>query len=222
MATVLIIGASRGIGHEFARQYFAAGWRVLATARHIDDVTSLASLGYTALQVDVNNAEDCQGLIDELQGQALDLLILNAGVLGDRSDALDAPSQASFDAVMHTNVLAAMRILPAMLPLVDAAAGKLAVLSSRMGSIALRENSGSWLYRASKAALNSVLKDISLSTKKSVCVAFHPGWVRTDMGGRHADLSAEESVTQMRATLDQLSRQDNGSFLNFNGRKLDW
>ncbi len=123
---------------------------------------------------------------------------------------------------MQTNVLAAMRILPILLPMVDAAQGKLAVLSSRMGSIGLRESNASWLYRASKAAVNSVLKDVSLSAEKAVCVAFHPGWVRTDMGGANADLSPEQSVAGMRASLARFTRDDNGQFFNYDGAKLSW
>ena len=227
MATALIIGASRGIGFEFARQYRAAGWRVIATARKAEDLHKLAALGCTALMLDVTNINDCAALpahLDELGEQKLNLAIFNAGVIGGRTNSLDVPEQAIFDNTMHTNVLAAMRILPILLPLVDKAEGKLAVLSSKMGSISLRENSASWLYRASKAALNSVLKDISLNTEKSVCVALHPGWVRTDMGGSNADLSVEQSVSGMRSTLAGLSRNagDNGSFFDFDGSKLNW
>jgi NAD(P)-dependent dehydrogenase (short-subunit alcohol dehydrogenase family) len=222
MATALIIGASRGIGFEFVRQYRQAGWRVIATARKTEDLHKLEAIGCTALMLDVTNLNDCASLPAHLGDEKLNVAIFNAGVLGGRTSSLDAPEQAVFDDTMHTNVLAAMRILPILLPLVDKAEGKLAVLSSKMGSISLRENSASWLYRASKAALNSVLKDISLNTEKSVCVAFHPGWVRTDMGGSNADLSVEQSVTGMCSTLAGLSRKDNGSFFNFDGSKLDW
>jgi NAD(P)-dependent dehydrogenase (short-subunit alcohol dehydrogenase family) len=224
MATALIIGASRGIGFEFARQYRQAGWRVIATARKSEDLRKLEAIGCTALMLDVTNLNDCVGLPAHLGDEKLDVAIFNAGVIGGRNSSLDAPEQAVFDNTMHTNVLAAMRILPILLPLADKAEGKLAVLSSKMGSISLRENSASWLYRASKAALNSVLKDISLNTEKSVCVAFHPGWVRTDMGGSNADLSVEQSVSGMRSTLAGLSRNadDNGSFFNFDGSKLNW
>ena len=222
MPTALIIGASRGIGLEFVRQYKAAGWRVIATARKAEDVGQLQALGCEAHAMDVTQLNDCAALGWQLDDEKLDVAILNAGVIGERSSGLQAPEQSLFDSTMQTNVLAAMRILPILLPMVDAAQGKLAVLSSRMGSIGLRESNASWLYRASKAAVNSVLKDVSLSAEKAACVAFHPGWVRTDMGGANADLSPEQSVAGMRASLARFTLDDNGQFFNYDGAKLSW
>lgn len=222
MPTALIIGASRGIGYEFARQYKAAGWRVIATARTPEGLDNLRSLGCETMPMDVNNLNDCAGLGWRLDDEKIDVAILNAGVMGTRTQGLQAPFQLSFDEVMHTNVLAAMRILPIVLPLVENAAGKLAVLSSRMGSISLRENNASWLYRASKAALNSVLKDVSLSAQKVTCIAFHPGWVQTDMGGAGAEISVEVSVAGMRQVIAESSQSQNGQFLSNDGSQLDW
>jgi NAD(P)-dependent dehydrogenase (short-subunit alcohol dehydrogenase family) len=92
-----------------------------------------------------------------------------------------------------------------------------------MGSIGMRGSTSGWLYRASKAALNSVLKDASLALDgRAVCVAFHPGWVQTDMGGARADLTVERSVEDMRRTLAALADDDNGRFLNHDGGRLDW
>jgi len=129
-----------------------------------------------------------------------------------------------FDQVMHTNVLGAMRLLPLVAPMVCAARGKLAVLSSRMGSIGTRTSSFASLYRASKAALNSVLVDTSIvfGPQGATCVAFHPGWVKTDMGGSGADLTAAQSVTGLRATLERLTIADNGKFLNYDGTPIPW
>jgi NAD(P)-dependent dehydrogenase (short-subunit alcohol dehydrogenase family) len=143
-------------------------------------------------------------------------------VYGPRTTGLQPPTEADFDEVMHTNVLGAMRVLPQV---VDALApgARLAVISSRMGSMALREDNAGWLYRASKAALNSVLKDASLELAgKAICIAFHPGWVRTDMGGTGADLDVGQSVTDMRRTLAGLQPSDNGCFFNHDGTPLAW
>lgn len=223
MPTALIIGASRGIGRELALQYKAEGWRVLATARSADSLAALQAQGCEALPLDVNNLNDCAGLGWRLDDEKIDVAILNAGVYGARTTGLTSPQQDQFDEVMHTNVLAAMRLLPIILPLVENAQGKLAVISSSMGSISLRPNSAGWLYRASKAALNSVLKDVSLSTSKAICVALHPGWVKTEMGGAGADLDIADSVNRIRNVLAGLNPEHNGSFLDAeDGAKLGW
>jgi NAD(P)-dependent dehydrogenase (short-subunit alcohol dehydrogenase family) len=215
---VLIVGASRGIGLEFVRQYRQAGAEVVATARSEAGLADLRALGATALALDV----DSPGAVSWAGAKPFDTAVLVAGVFGPRSSALEPPTAAEFDAVMHTNVLAAMHLLPQMADAL-AAGGRLAAVSSRMGSIGLRTSPGGWLYRASKAALNSVLKDVSLvHAGRAVCVALHPGWVRTDMGGGGADLDVADSVAGMRRTLAALGPADNGGFYNFDGAPLAW
>ena len=222
MPTALIIGASRGIGRELARQYLADGWRVIATARNPDDCASLAAMGAEPHQLDVTSTESIAAIGWKLDDERIDVAILGAGLYGPRHDGF--PTEADFDAVMHTNVLAAMRLLPIVGALVASANGRLAVISSRMGSMGLRHSSTGTLYRASKAALNSVLADTALNfgPQGATCVAFHPGWVKTDMGGDEADLTVEQSVTGMRTALAALSAADNGRFLNYDGTPLPW
>ena len=222
MSTVLIIGASRGIGHEMVRQYRTDSWRVIATARKPDDCEELRRLGAEAHQLDVTNPEAIGGLGWKLDDEKIDHAWLVAGVYGPRHDGF--PTQQEFDAVMHTNVLAAMRLLPIVGPLVANARGKLAVISSRMGSIGERGNASGSLYRASKAALNSVLADTALrfGPQGVTCVSFHPGWVQTDMGGSGATLTVEESVKALRATLAGLDASRNGAFLNYDGKPIAW
>lgn len=219
---VLIVGASRGLGLEFVRQYLADGAQVTATARRPADVAALEAMGARAFALDLCDAASASGLAWRIDGAALDLVILNAGVYGPRSAGLETPTEAEFDTVMHTNLLGAMRVIP---QLVDAMAkgARLAVLSSRMGSIGLRASSAGWLYRASKAALNSVLKDASLLLAgRATCVALHPGWVQTEMGGAQAELSPQRSVADMRRTLAALTPAQTGSFLNHDGQALAW
>ena len=224
MATALIVGASRGIGFELARQYRADGWRVLATVRKQDDGKGLHELGCDILIVDVNNVEHCAALGWQLDDERLDVAILCAGLYGPKTTGLETPSAIDFDTVMHANVLGAMRLLPLLGPLVANAKGRLALLSSMMGSISLRSNPNGWLYRASKAALNSVLADVALTfgPTGAICVALHPGWVRTDMGGSEADLAVGDSAAGIRATLNKLSARDNGKFFDHDGTPLPW
>jgi NAD(P)-dependent dehydrogenase (short-subunit alcohol dehydrogenase family) len=219
---VLVIGASRGIGAEFVRQYLADGARVVATARDGAGLARLGAAGAQPLRLDVADAALASTLGWPIDGERFEIAIVNAGVYGPRTAGLETPSEAEFDHVMHTNVLGAMRVIP---QLVDSLApgARLAVISSRMGAIGTRSSTAGWLYRASKAALNSVLKDTSLALAgRAVCVALHPGWVRTEMGGSGAETDVADSVAGMRAVLRRLTPADNGSFFSHDGTPLAW
>jgi len=222
--TVLIVGASRGIGLEFVRQYAGGGSRVRATHRKPDDAQALRQLGADPIALDVCDEAAVAALAAEFAASALDLAILNAGVYGPRTEAMAAPGAADFDAVFHTNVRAAMGLLPLLAPALIRARGKIAVISSSMGSISRATSNAGWMYRASKAALNSVLKSASLELgpRGVVCMAIDPGWVRTDMGGAHATLEAVESVTAMRRVIDAANDSLNGKFLRYTGEQLAW
>jgi NAD(P)-dependent dehydrogenase (short-subunit alcohol dehydrogenase family) len=222
MPTALIIGASRGIGNEMVRQYRADGWRVIATARKSADCDELKRLGAEAHQADVTQAEAIAGLGWKLDDEKIDAAWLVAGIYGP--DGAGFPTEQEFDDVMHTNVLAAMRLLPIVAPLVTATRGKVAVISSRMGSIGERNSNEGTLYRASKAALNSVLADAALTygPQGATCITFHPGWVQTDMGGAGATLTVQQSVTALRATLAKVQPAQNGAFLNYDGTPIPW
>lgn len=222
MPTALVIGASRGIGLELVRQYLAEGWRVLATARSEADCKRLSEMRAHAYQLDVTSAESIAALGWNLDGENVDAAWLNAGVFGPRHASF--PTQQEFDLVMHTNVLAAMRLLPVIAPLAEATRGKVAVLSSHMGSIGDRSACNATLYRASKAALNSVLADtaVRFGPKGITCLAFHPGWVKTEMGGEGAEIDVGTSVTGLRSTLALQSIAGNGKFLNYDGAPIPW
>lgn len=224
MPTVLVVGASRGLGREFARQYAADGARVIATHRRPEDAAALRALGARPLAVDVLDAAQLAGLGWQLDGEAIDVAILNAGVFGPRSSGLNAPTPADFDLVMRTNVLAPMQLVALLAPQLAATRGKLAVISSRMGSIGLMSSASGWLYRASKAALNNVLRaaSLELGPQGVTCMAFHPGWVKTDMGGATADLAPAESAAAMRRVIAAANASHNGKFLNYTGEQLAW
>jgi NAD(P)-dependent dehydrogenase (short-subunit alcohol dehydrogenase family) len=219
---ILIIGASRGLGLEFVRQYRADGARVTATARDDAGLARLQQLGARALKLDVAQAASVSGLAWLIDGERFDVVVINAGVFGPRTQGLQPPTEADFDLVMRTNVLGPMRLLPQVAEAL-APGARVAVLSSLMGSIAQRGNPSAWLYRASKAAVNSVMKDASLALAgQAAVVSLHPGWVRTDMGGAGADLEADASVAGMRALLAGLTPADSGGFFNHDGQRLPW
>ena len=224
MSTVLVIGASRGIGLEFARQYTADGARVIATVRRAEDTARLRELGAKPLLLDVLDEAAVAQFGAQLHGEKLDVAIYNTGVYGPRTTAIAAPGGLDFDSVMHTNVRAPMQLIPQLVPALAATGGKLALVSSRMGSISLMSSTSGWLYRVSKAAANAALRTASLELGPHgvVCVAFHPGWVRTEMGGASADIDAATSVAGMRRVLATANASQNGKFLNFNGEQLSW
>ena len=213
MSNVLIIGASRGLGLEFARQYVAAGDRVLATARGAAGRARLQALGVeSVLTVDVADPASVSGLAWMLDGEKIDTALYVAGVM-DRGNALSPPTQQQFDHVMHTNVLGAMQAIPQVAPLVEAAQGRFAFISSDLGRIGGVESSHTWLYRVSKAALNMAIASARHDYPQATLVALSPGWVQTDMGGGQAPLTAPESVAAMRAALARLTPAHSGQFL---------
>lgn len=224
MATVLVVGASRGIGFEFARQYVADGARVIATHRTPESGAALRALGAKPAVLDMLDEGAVADFGDQMARESIDIAILSAGVAGPRGSAITAPGGLDFDAIMQTNVRAPMQLIPALAPTLIASRGKLAVVSSRMGSISLMTNTSSWIYRASKAALNAALRaaSLELGAQGVVCIAFHPGWVRTEMGGAGADIDAATSVTGMRRILAAANDSSNGKFINYNGEHLSW
>jgi NAD(P)-dependent dehydrogenase (short-subunit alcohol dehydrogenase family) len=224
MATVLVVGASRGIGFEFARQYVGAGDQVLATCRKDADADRLRKAGATALRLDVLDAASRDALLPQIGDTRFDTVILSAGIYGPRTNGLQAPDGAEFDRVMHTNVLAPMHLIALLAPSFATPSAKLAVLSSRMGSIGLMAGTSGLVYRASKAAVNAVLRaaSLELGPRGVVCMAFHPGWVRTDMGGAGASIDVGESVTNLRRVITHANDSHNGKFLNYTGEHLSW
>ncbi|KVP55506.1 short-chain dehydrogenase [Burkholderia ubonensis] len=225
MKTALIIGASRGLGREFVRQYRRDGWNVIATARDDASLAALRELGAHAHALDIAQPEQIAALGWKLDGERLDVAVVVSGIYGPRTEGVETIAAEDFDAVMHTNVRGPMQLLPILLPLVEDARGVLAVVSSRMGSIADATGTTGWLYRASKAALNDVLRIASLQTRHAACVALHPGWVRTDMGGAEAALDPETSVTGMRRVLAEAAADialANGRFFQYDGVELAW
>ncbi|HEY0026573.1 MAG TPA: SDR family oxidoreductase [Allosphingosinicella sp.] len=222
MATVLITGAGRGIGLEFARQYAADGWDVIATVRDPAQAEALTALGVRVERLDMHDFQALETFPERLDGAPLDLLIANAGMSAGKVIDSAAPA-AAWSEVHAVNAIAPTLLATRLLPNVAAAKGRMVAITSQMGSIA-GSGGGHIGYRASKAALNAAWRTLSLDWRdQPVTLAmFHPGWVQTDMGGPHAPLSPGESVSSMRGVIERLTRADSGSFLGHRGETIPW
>lgn len=217
MAVVLVIGASRGIGRGLVQACVARGDRVMATVRQRTDVAALRAEGAEVLVVDVAQPASVSGLMWQLDGVELDQAWLVAGVW-DGSMAATPPNQPQFDHVMHTNVLAAMQVLPQVMPSVAAAGGTMVCISSQMSRLA-EADSRAWLYRTSKAALNMVVACAQQEWPDTTLVAMDPGWVQTEMGGDGAQISVQTCVDGMLEAVEQLTPADRGRLLRYDGQR---
>ena len=225
MPTALVIGASRGLGLGFTRQYLDEGWRVLATCRTEADRVKLRDLGAQPYVLDVLDDRHLAGFAWQMDGERLEVIIINAGVYGPRDASLaSTPSVEQFDAVMHTNVLAVLKLLPLLSPILVDSHGTLALLSTRMASISTVSGNYGLLYRASKAALNLVgrLAHTELAPRGGRVVMLHPGWVRTDMGGPNAEIDVDDSIAGMRSVIADTAGWPSGGFYDWQGREVPW
>jgi NAD(P)-dependent dehydrogenase (short-subunit alcohol dehydrogenase family) len=223
MPTVLITGANRGLGFEFARQYAADGWRVIGTARHPASADALAGIGAEIHALDVRDAEAVGRLARQLGDEPIDVLVANAGVAGPRDMTADAVDVEGWVDTFRTNTIAPLVVAGAFAPLVaKSRQRKLIAISSRLGSLEANEEGGMYVYRSSKAALNAAFRSFALDHKNVIAAMLHPGWVRTDMGGEAAPLTAPESVAGMRRVIAGLTQQDSGRFFDYEGTPVPW
>ena len=220
MPSVLLTGANRGIGLEFARQYSADGCEVVATARDPADADELDALNVRVEQLDMRDLDAVTSFGGRIE--RLDLLIANAGTWIPEQANSSADGRAWAE-MMITNCIAPYLLARSVLPHVIEARGKMVALTSGMGSIG--ESSGGYVpYRTSKAALNMAWHSLSLETKRSGVIAavIDPGWVRTRMGGRNAPTPPERSVADMRALIERLGPEHSGKFLKRDGSEHAW
>ena len=216
MPKVLITGANRGLGLEFARQYSADGWDVVATAREVSPELEALSVGVEKL--DMTDLEAVSRLGERLD--ALDLLIANAGTYGPK-DAENAEEARGWLDTFAVNTVAPYLLAKSVQPLVESSGGKLIAISTRMGSIEDNSSGGFLAYRSSKTALNMAWRNLALDAKVAAAV-LHPGWVKTRMGGGGAPLEPAESVAGMRAVIDRLGPKDSGGFFGHDGGRIPW
>lgn len=222
--TYLVTGANRGLGLEFVRQLVARGETVVAAARRPGQAELLSRACPLVLPLDVADPRSVRELARRLTGRPIDVLVNNAGVGVGRGELGALDYEECRDA-FEVNALGPLRVTEALLPNLRAGGRRLICnVTSRMGSIADNASGGSYAYRASKCALNMITRSLALdlSSEGFTCIALHPGWVRTDMGGSQAPLSVEESVRGMLRVLDGAAPATRGAFLDYSGATLPW
>lgn len=231
MPSALITGANRGLGLEFARQYLADGWRVYAACRDPASASKLRRIAQNGddklriLAMDVTEPASIHAAATELDEQAIDLLLNNAGIIGPRGQTIGNIDYEAWAEVLAVNTMGPMRVSEAFVEHVARSDRKLIVtLTSGMGSIADNTSGGSIVYRSSKAAVNMVMRSlaIDLAPRDITCVVVNPGWVRTDMGGPNATLEASESIGALRRLIATFGAEQSGKFFNHTGREYPW
>ena len=224
MTTIMITGASRGLGLEFARQFYNEECRVIATCRSPKDANELNAIGDIDVHaLDVTDDKSVTTLADKLRGENIDILINNAGVIGQR-DGFGRIDYDIWAKTMDTNVFGPMRVAEAFRDnVMNSYKKQMIFITSRMGSIT-EAVPNAYVYRSSKAALNMAVKCLSaeLGEQGLIAVLFHPGHVQTDMGGQAAPVTPQKSIAGMKNQIVALTRDDNGRFLSYDGRQIPW
>ena len=228
--TILVTGASRGIGLELVRQFAADDWQVIACARNMETATQLSALAAAMAnielrQLDVTDHDRLLSLGAELAARPIDILLSNAGIYGPKGVAFGDVDAHSWREVLEVNTIAPLMLAQALVESVAASERKLiAIISSKVGSIADNGSGGSYAYRSSKSAVNQVVKSLSidLANRGITCISLHPGWVLTDMGGPNAEIATGESVAGLKAILQQAGPAQSGCFIEYNGQPIPW
>ncbi len=225
MSNILIIGANRGLGLEFAKQYSELGHHVFATTRDESKSDQLVTItNTTVFELDLNKDKSIDSFIDEMSSIKIDILIHNSGIFRDEqlSEDLDIDAwmnEMRINAI--TPIILARKLKQNVLEGKDK---KIIFISSQMGSIDDNYSGRFYFYRSSKSALNSAAKSLAIDWKdKNISVLMlHPGWVKTDMGGESAKLEIPDSIQRMIQVISDLNLETSGSFVNYEGNKLEW
>jgi len=228
MSTILITGANRGIGLSLTQHYLQEGDKVYATYRDKSNAQALLSLeqispNLTCLELEITDYQSVRSLASELN--PIDILISNAGYYGPKGYVLGDIDVEEWRKVFEINTIAPLKLVEAFLPLMaSSSVKKIACLSSKVGSMAENTSGGGYIYRSSKAALNSVVKSLSndLSPQGFTVLALHPGWVQTEMGGPNALISTETSAKGLSRVIRSACSNDSGQFINYDGSAIDW
>lgn len=222
--TVVITGANRGLGLEFARQFAAVGANVIGTARRPEAAKELRALRVRIEKLDVADSGSVERLAKQLEDQPVDILINNAGI-GSRLIKLEDVDVDAIDRYFQVNVLGPMRVTKSLMRSLRKGDRKLVVnITSNLASMALNTTGGAYGYRESKAALNMFTRTLAAELRMEgfTCVVISPGWVRTDMGGHLAPLSPAESISGIIELMHGLNPEHTGRFLNYLGKEIPW
>lgn len=226
---VLVAGASRGLGLELVRQFAARGWQVIATVRdrgRADELLRLQAERSAQISIsllDISDAGSIAALKAELGGKSLDVLFINAGIMGPNHHDPTRITDDEFQSLMLTNALSPIRLARALLENLKEPSGVLVFMTSQLGSVARNETGSYDLYRASKAALNSLTRSLVAKLSRRVTVlSLHPGWVRTDMGGANATLDAPTSVAGMIDLVERARGTGGHHYLDYQGNVIPW
>jgi NAD(P)-dependent dehydrogenase (short-subunit alcohol dehydrogenase family) len=225
MKTILLTGASRGLGLEFTRQYAEAGWRVIATCRNPAKADKLREVaGKVEIHaLDATDFAAVAALADRLRDVAIDVLIANAGIIGPRDMPATSVDEAAWAEVFRVNAMAPLVLAGAFRDHVARGGERKAIaISSRLGSMGANDSGGLYVYRSSKAALNAVWRSFAIDNAGLIAAVLHPGWVSTDMGGASAPVTPRESVAGMRKVIAGLTAKESGMFFGYDGEKLPW
>ena len=230
MSTILVTGANRGIGFEFVQQYLAMGEQVIATYRNEKNSDQLISLcrdesNLEIFKLDVAFDSSMEEFGQRLGDQPIDIFINNAGIYGPRDSVFGKVDEADWLSVLRINALAPLFLTQLLIEnLRRGELKKLVYVTSKMGSIEDNRGGGSYVYRSSKAALNAVVKSISvdLESEKMAVAVLHPGWVRTDMGGPNGLIDTKTSVAGMVQVIRNLNVESSGAFFNYDGNVIPW
>ena len=225
---LLLFGASRGLGLALAEEYLKLGWRVLATARRPSGTAlhNLANKSNGRLEVevvDIAAPDQVAALHQHLGSSRFDLLFVNAGVANPAEETVAEVSTETFVRVLVINALSPLRVVEAFQDLVPPT-GTIAIMTSGLGSVADNETGGWEVYRASKAALNTLMRSFAArrSDDPRTLLLLAPGWVRTDMGGPGARLSVEDSIPNLARTISAQEGKAGLQYLDYLGRTVPW
>lgn len=226
--TVFITGANRGIGLSLTQLYLANGWQVHATTRNLASSDELVTLSdqhssLTLHELDVTDYQQVSKLAHDLP--VIDLLINNAGYYGPKGSGFGNTDVEEWRKVFEINTIAPLKLVEAFYPLIrQSQMKKIACISSKVGSMTENTSGGGYIYRSSKAALNSVVKSLSndLADQGFTVLALHPGWVLTDMGGPNALIDTDTSAKGLSKVIEQSTQSNSGQFINYDGTELPW